>query len=165
MITKKNVKSKESKPNPKARPLNVRQERFCEFISSGESQTEAYLKAGWKVTRLSARVNASDLLTKPNIKARIAVLRAPQTKKAVLTKDRKREIMRDIAESSTQKTQDRLRAIEIDAKLAGDFAPERVELETGPKTLEAVRERARTMASALSRVRLRIESDSAPVAP
>ena len=142
-----------AKPKPKQRPLTVRQERFCEFIIAGESQTESYLQAGWKVTRKSARVNASELLAKPNIKEKIAELRAPQTRKALLSKDRKREILQALAESASQKTQDRLRAIEIDAKLAGDFAPDQVVVETGPKTLEAVRERAKSMASAMARVR------------
>jgi hypothetical protein len=81
---------------------------------------------------------------------RLAQEKDRKTKKALLTKDRKRELMRDIAESTTQKTQDRLRAMELDAKLAGDFAPDRVEVETGPNTLEAVRERAAKMASALT---------------
>lgn len=57
----------------------------------------------------------------------------------------------------------RLRAIEIDAKLAGYFAPDQVVVETGPKTLEAVRERARTMASAMSLVRKRTEGT--PISP
>lgn len=148
----KKTPTKQAKPLT-LRPLTVRQERFCEYIVAGESQTESYILAGWKVTRKSARVNASDLLTKPNIKAKIAELRAPQTKKALLTKERKREIMRDIAESPTQKTQDRLRAIEIDAKLAGDFAPDQVVVDAGPNTLEAVRQRAAEMASAMARTR------------
>jgi hypothetical protein len=59
--------------------------------------------------------------------------------------------MRDIAESPTQKTQDRLRAIEIDAKLAGDFAPEQHVIEAGPKTLDAARERAKQIGSPLGR--------------
>ena len=61
--------------------------------------------------------------------------------------------MRDIAESSAEKTQDRLRAIEIDAKLAGDFAPEQHVIDAGPNTLEAVRQRAAEMASAMARSR------------
>jgi len=151
------TKPLQAKPAPKHRALNVRQQRFCEFIVAGESQTDAYLMAGWKVTRKSARVNASELLAKPNIKAHIADLRKPQTKKAILTKDRKRELMHEIAESKSEKTQDRLRAIELDAKLNGEFAPDRVEVETGPNTLQAVRERAKEMASAMSIARQQLE--------
>lgn len=146
-----------TKPAPKQRPPSVRQQRFCEFVVAGESGTDAYLQAGWKVTRKSARVNAAKLLATANIKAHIAVLRAPQTKKAILTKDRKRELMHEIAESKSEKTQDRLRAIELDAKLNGEFAPDRVEVETGPNTLQAVRARAKEMASAMSIARQQLE--------
>ena len=53
-----------------------------------------------------------------------------------------------------------MRAIEIDAKLAGDFAPDRVEVETGPKTLDSIRERAAAVASALDlNARLRRQSN------
>jgi phage terminase small subunit len=147
-------KAKPAKPkkiSTQPKPLNVRQERFCEFVASGMSGTEAWLQAGYDVSRNVARANAAESLAKPAIIARIAALRAPQTRAALLSKDRKREIMRDIAESPTQKTQDRLRAIEIDAKLAGDFAPEQHVIEAGPKTLDAVRERAKQIGSPLGR--------------
>jgi phage terminase small subunit len=135
------------------KPLNVRQQRFCEFIVAGESQTDAYLKAGWKVPRLDAGQHASRLMKYDKIKAKIAALRAPQTKKALLTKDRQREILRDVAEDGARPAMSRLRAIEIDAKLAGYFAPDQMVVETGPKTLEAVKERAAAMASAMARKR------------
>lgn len=151
---------KNTPPKPKAgkpatpaktRPLTVQQERFCEFIAAGENQTEAWLKAGYKVSRSVARRNAAESLTKPDIKARIAELRKPQTRKAVLTKDRKREMLLEIAESSREKTQDRLRALEIDAKLAGHFEPDRVEVDVGEKTLMTIKERAEQMVSAMAR--------------
>lgn len=144
---------KRGKTAPRQRGLTVRQERFCEFIVAGRTGTDAWLDAGYEVSRSVARTNAAESLANPRIQARIAALRAPQTKKALLTKDRKRELMRDIAESTAQKTQDRLRAMELDAKLAGDFAPDQVVVETGPKTLEAVRERAKLMASPMSRAK------------
>lgn len=151
------TKPPQAKPAPKQRPPSVRQQRFCEFVVAGDSQTDAYVKAGWKVTRADARCHAARLITNDSIKAHIAVLRKPQTKKAILTKDRKRELMHEIAESKSEKTQDRLRAIELDAKLNGEFAPDRVEVETGPNTLQAVRERAKEMASAMSIARQQLE--------
>jgi hypothetical protein len=45
-------------------------------------------------------------------------------------------------EDPRQKTQDRLRAMEIDARLAGQFEPDRTEIEVGPKTLLSIKERA-----------------------
>lgn len=72
------------------------------------------------------------------------------TKKLLLSKDRQREILREIAEDDTRPTMARLRVIEIDAKLAGHFAPERVEIEKGRSNLDDIRERAKNMASALA---------------
>lgn len=67
--------------------LNVRQQRFCEFIAAGESQTDAYLKAGFKVDKSVARRNAARLLTNADIKSRVAELREPQTKAALRKKE------------------------------------------------------------------------------
>jgi phage terminase small subunit len=142
-----------------SKPLNIRQQRFCEFVASGLSGTEAWLKAGYAVGREVARRNASESLTKPVIKARIAQLRLPQTKRLLLTKDRHRQLLMAVEESGSEKTQDRLRAIEIDAKLAGFFAPDRVEVETGPKTLDDIKARADGMVSALDlRAHLRAQA-------
>jgi phage terminase small subunit len=44
---------------------------------------------------------------------------------------------------------DKLRAIELDSKLAGHFTPERVEVDVGPTTLDEIRERANKVASIL----------------
>ena len=131
------------------KPLNIRQLRFCEFIAAGMSGTDAWIAAGYQCTRPAARANAAEALAKPTLKARIAELRAPQTKRALLAKDRKREILREIAEDRNLPTMVRIRAIEIDAKLAGHFEPDRLEVETGPKTLEALEARAANVVSAL----------------
>lgn len=68
-----------------------------------------------------------------------------------MTKDDQRAICREIAIEASGHKLARLRAIELDAKLAGHFAPERIEVETGPKTLDAISERAASVASALDR--------------
>lgn len=69
------------------KPLNVRQQRFCEFIAAGENQTEAYLKAGFKVDKSVARRNGARLLTNADIKERVSELRKPQTKAALRMKE------------------------------------------------------------------------------
>jgi cell division protein YceG involved in septum cleavage len=133
------------------RPLNVRQERFCEFIASGMSGTDAYIAAGYKVSAEVAAVKACELVRKGKVETKIATLRKPQTVKALLTKDRHREILMKVAEDPNEKTQDRLRAIEIDAKLAGFFAPDQLTVDTGPNLLDEIRERANRVASILNR--------------
>jgi len=144
-----------------SKPLSIRQQRFCEFIASGMSGGKAWLKAGYEASDGGSRKLACEALTKVNIAARIAELRKPQTRKLLLTKDRHRQLLMAVAESGTEKTQDRLRAIEIDAKLAGFFAPERVEVETGPKTLDDIKARADGMVSALDlRAHLRAQAEA-----
>lgn len=134
----------------KERRLTVQQERFCERIAAGDNQTEAWLNAGYKVSRSVARRNAAESLTNPVIKARVAELRKPQTKKLLMSKDMKREIAMQIASNPAKSDMARIRAMELDAKLAGHFEPDRVEVETGPYTLESIRERAKTVASLMS---------------
>jgi phage terminase small subunit len=133
------------------KPLNTRQQRFCEFIAAGETQTNAYLKAGFKVPRTDARKHAARLMTNDDIASRIAVLRKPQTEKAILSRDRKRELLAEIALSTTAKTLERIRAIEADSRLAGRFEPDRVEVEAASQTLMSIKERAMQMSSTLGR--------------
>lgn len=131
--------------------LNVRQERFCELIAAGEVPADAWINAGHKVSRNVAKSAANRSLTNVDLRSRIAELRKPQTKKALLSRDRKREILAEIAIDSTATRSDRIRAMEVDAKLAGHFEPDRVEVEAGPKTLLSIKERAAQVSSALAR--------------
>lgn len=130
--------------------LNVRQERFCEFVAAGESQTDAYLKAGFKVSKSVARRNAARLLTNADVQNRVSELRKPQTKAALLTRDRKRELLRQIAEDTSRPPDARIRAIAEDNKMAGHYEPDQHILDSGPSRLESIQERARRIASVLS---------------
>lgn len=88
MKTAKQAKPKKATKSPaKPRELNQRQQRFCELIAAGESNTEAWLKAGYRVSREVAAVNANESLKNPKIEARIAELRKPQTKAALRKKE------------------------------------------------------------------------------
>lgn len=134
------------------RPLSIKQQKFCEHIVAGETNAQAYRKAGYAVTNSnSAEACASRLLGKANIRSRIAELRKPQTHRAMMTRDRKRELLREIAENAAKKDVDRIRAIEVDAKLAGHFEPDRQEIELGPKTLLSIKDRAKQVSSSLAR--------------
>ncbi|MCF7675527.1 MAG: terminase small subunit [Akkermansiaceae bacterium] len=162
------------KKNKKSRPLTSRQQRFCEFVAAGETQTDAWLRAGYKVSRNVARRNAAESLTKPDIKAHLAELRAPQTAKAKMTKERKliflaeiirtpigeigpdsplcqefSEIFSEKGGTSTRiKMPDKLRALELHSKLVGDFEAEKVQVES--KTLADIEERAKHVVSTLN---------------
>lgn len=145
--------AKKAAPKPaKPRALNVRRDRFCEFIVAGKTPADAWIKAGYQVTREVARRNAHESLTNPDVQARIAKLRAPEQAGNRLTRDRKLELLRDIAEKEANPLDARLRAMAEDSKMQGHYEPEQHVIESGPKTLEAVRERARLMAAPLGRV-------------
>lgn len=178
-----------------ANGLNIRQQRFAELVVSGMSATQAYKDAGYKGTGHAAEASASKILSRVEVQAYIAQLRAPETSKALLTKDEKRAWLADLLRtpigeigpdstlcmeySSVEvgggdrgrlrrgnapegnevsgpprrltrvKMADKLRAIELDSKLAGHFEPDQLIVETGPKTLEAIKQRALNVVSAL----------------
>ena len=143
-----------SKPTTKkaAKPrqgLNSRQERFCELVAAGENQTEAYIKAGFKASRENARRNSARMTANDLILKRIAELRKPVTRKTLSARDHKREMLYLIMEDTSQKIEARLKAIEIDAKLSGQFEPDRTEIQLGNSTLQSIKERAMQVAGAL----------------
>jgi hypothetical protein len=144
-------KAGRAKSRPAAtRKLNARQERFCELVAAGESQTDAWLKAGYKVTRDVARRNAAESMTNPVIAQRVAALRAPQTAAIMLTKARKHELLREIAEMKDAPLRTRIMAIAEDSKMQGHYEPEHHVVDAGPNTLASIKERAAKVASALS---------------
>ena len=117
---------------------NKLHERFAWLIAEGDSQTEAYKK-------LMPHVNAPHVLGhkvyhRPEVKTRISEVREEVATRSVMTISRKREILRQMIEGQfpTEVIRnksggiiakfDRLAALQLDAKLAGEFAPERHEI-------------------------------------
>jgi hypothetical protein len=150
MKTTKRAKAKRPAKSPtKPRKLTVRQERFCELIAAGRSGTDAWIEAGHDCTRPSARALAAAALTNDSIKAKIAQLRAPQTAATLLTRDRKRELLRQIAEKQDAPLDVRIRAMAEDSRMAGHYEPDRTEIDVGPRTLQSIRERAATIHSSM----------------
>jgi len=124
---------------------------FCQRIAAGMKRSKAYEQAGYKGTGNTADVNAGRMLKNAQICSRVAELMIPDATDQVLTKKEKREFYRTVVRDPDVKMTDRLRASELDAKIAGDFAPEQHVVETGPKTLDSIRERAGQVAAALDR--------------
>ena len=89
-------------------------------------------------------------MTNDNVQAIIAELRKPQTDAVLLSKEQQRVICREIAINPKGSPMARLRAIEVDAKLAGFFAPDQVVVDTGPNELASIEERAKHCARVLS---------------
>lgn len=119
--------------------LNIKQQRFAEFVVSGETATHAYIRAGYKVTEKVARTNAARMLANAHVKAYIAKLRAPDTARAVLAKDEKREMIAKRARGKVT-VSDLVKLLAEDSKLAGHYEAERIEVETGPITLDTIKE-------------------------
>lgn len=101
---------------------NPRHERFAQLIASGESGAGTY-QTCYGTNGASAEAAASRLLRNDKVRKRVAELQSAAATEAVLTLERKRQLLADIAEGRQQeaKISDRLRAIELDARLAGEF--------------------------------------------
>lgn len=124
--------------------LSGPQRKFCEGIVAGLNGTEAYCRAYPKASRETARRNGSALLTKADVKAEIARLRAKADEKAgsaVLTLVEKRRFVARLVRAKVAdlppdsdlfnsvkrskdgiefRLPDKLRAIELDNDLAGE---------------------------------------------
>lgn len=116
--------------------LSGPRQKFAEGVAAGLNGTEAYRAAYPKASARSARSNAPDLLAIAGIRAEIERLRAVAASlpgSAVLTLAEKRNALAAIARANGEylggriMTTDRLRALELDAKLAGELK-DRVEV-------------------------------------
>jgi hypothetical protein len=181
----------------KERPLSVRHERFCEFIAAGESQTDAYIHAGYNVGRLEARKLAAKLATKSDIILKIDAIRGKTRAKldmkredlarhlmaavmtpigeidgrsplcAEMTEDiigggNRGKLMRGKAPSGNEVVEEtvvrrrvksigKIEAARLLCEMMGWKEPEKITVDAGPNTLEAIRERARFFKSPLNR--------------
>lgn len=147
--TKKKVAKKAAKPATTGK-ISDRQRRFALGVVEGKTQQQAYLDAGYKCSQDAARMNASRLITNDNVKELIQQLRRQQARKAVLTKERKRIILAEIAEDPTKPSSARIRAIGEDSRMAGHYEPDRVEVDAGPNVLQTIKERAANVVSAMT---------------
>lgn len=178
--------AKGAKAKPKERGINARQERFAQFVASGVPATRAYRQAGYTDRNNNAEKNAVHLTENHGVKARIAELLAKNAEKseykradlvnlmvlalqtAVGDVDEKhvlaQEVTTDtIGEATIRKRVKMMGKIEC-ARLLVDImgwkAPEQITVETGPKTLDAIKERAEKVASVLN-LRARMNSAQA----
>ena len=82
---KKSTKTAKKKTVNTTRPLNPREKAFCrEYIKTGNGQQSA-IKAGYSPN--TARITASRLLTRDNVKAEIGKLNERRDKKAIADAD------------------------------------------------------------------------------
>lgn len=100
---------------------NQRQETFAQHVAQGSNGAAAYRNA-YGAHGASAEANASRLLRNDKVRARVQELQGEAAKAAVMTLAEQRLLLASVArgEQFGAKISDRLRAIEIDAKLAGN---------------------------------------------
>ena len=99
---------------------NTRWEQFAQRVASGESATSAY-RALYKAAPKSAEAHGCRLVKSGKVSARVAELQAEAAKACVMTLTQRRELLARFAQSEGERTADRIRALELDAKLAGEL--------------------------------------------
>lgn len=116
-------------------------ERFCWLIAEGLNQQEAYRKICPHVAR--PKDQGYQLGKRLDVKQRISEIQGEIQSRAVMAVDAKRDILRQMIEGTiptkvvrnpngtVTATFDRLAALTVDAKMAGEFAPEKVEVKGG----------------------------------
>ena len=116
--------------------LNVKQENFTLRVAAGEAPTVAYMVAyHGKKARVNSKpyvqaaAAASRLVRNEKVAAALKELRKEPTEKAVLTRQRKREILSKKAEGKDDTAA--LRAIDIDNKMQGEYLPDQEDVQKG----------------------------------
>ena len=99
---------------------NPRHERFAQHVAEAGNGAAAY-RMTYGTHGASAEVGGSRLLRNAKVKRRVRELQSETAKAAVMTLEEQRLLLASVArgEQAGAKISDRLRAIEIDAKLAG----------------------------------------------
>ena len=89
-------------------------------MKSGNA-TQSYMGAGYKTKGDGARVEASKLLTKPNIREYIDKRQEQVLNKRIMNIQEAQEFLTDIAYKKQERTNDKLKAIELLVKMQGGF--------------------------------------------
>jgi hypothetical protein len=121
---------------------NTLHERFARLISQGMTQADAF-KACNPDTQ-SAKTGGCKWYARMDVRQRVAELREIVDQQFAMLIGEKRDLLRRMARGEIptkvtrrpggklEATFDRLAALEMDAQIAGEFAPEQVQLEVGP---------------------------------
>lgn len=115
---------------------NSRIEKFVQAYAGGEPAYKAYMRF-YKASQKAAEANSSRLLSKDKVKARLAEIQGKGEKKALLTMQRRRELLVERAEKP-EITESALCAIlRLDAQLAGELI-DKTDLTTDGEALPAM---------------------------
>lgn len=124
------------------RELTGKQRAFCHHILDGKSPSEAYRLAGYANTNARIMpVNAQKTLKHPAVAAFIAQERQRLDDRRLMSREEKRNFLASIVRKGKGKL-DPLKAIEIDNRMAGHNAPEKVEITDIGDLMQAIRSSA-----------------------
>lgn len=124
------------------RQLTDRQASFCREYVLDFNATQAAIRAGY--SKNGAAVQASQLLTNPNVQSHIATLAAKVCDKAEITAEEVLKGIKGIATSKESRDGDRLKAWELLGKYLKLFT-DKVEVSASDSLLDAI-ERGRKLA-------------------
>lgn len=112
--------------------LEERERAFVRLVLAGHSQTEAARRAGYRGTDGALAAVGSRLAARPKIATELARIRALDDAKSSQSREARMAMLEDFARDSALEPRDRIKALELRAKMAGDFL-ERKQVElTGP---------------------------------
>jgi hypothetical protein len=123
---------------------NPKHERFARLIVQGMSQVEAYRKCYPDAGRNVVNNESSVLARKLDVKERVAEMREVIDNYCPMAIGEKRDLLRRMIDGAVptkviRKSDgkidaifDRMAALQLDAKLAGEFAPEQLQVSNGP---------------------------------
>lgn len=103
---------------------NARKEKYVQGLISGLSQRKAYLVAYPKASKWKNETvdnKASKLLRDDEVWARYVELQEENAKTAGLTRERKKEILKRLAEDESISPNERIKAIDVDNKMDGEY--------------------------------------------
>lgn len=99
--------------------LTPKQARFVHEYLIDFNATQAVLRAGYKMTENAAAVQGSQLIRNPKIQQAIQDQREAQAKSSMITAEWVRRQIAEIAQNEEAKDQDRLKALDMLAKMMG----------------------------------------------
>ena len=103
--------------------LTAKQEQFVQNLINGMSQREAYKNSYNAENMLDKTIDnkACNLLKKDNVRARYKELLDEMKEQAVMSAFEKRMLLRQIAFDKESSRADKIRAIDTDNKMAGEY--------------------------------------------
>ena len=119
--------------------LTAKQLAFCNAILDGKGPSEAYRTAGYYVgSPKVVSVKAQEVQNHPLVQQYIQEQRERLEDKRLLSREEKRRWLAKVVRKGVGRL-DRLKAVEIDNRMAGHNAPERVEITDIGDLMERIR--------------------------